>query len=107
MTVYVNGTLEVTYQYEVTQEQFNEACKLSNMYPQDYKNFTEEQWIKIRKHLKQIVIDDEYKIEYHNVHNYDTITVDEVVIDDDDSTTVLYEIEDNVDSVYINDQKKL
>ena len=57
--------------------------------------------------MKQLVIDNEYEIEYHNVHDYSTVTVDEVVVDDDSTTTVLFEIEDKVDSVYIDDQKKL
>ena len=107
MQIFVNGIVTVTFQYEVSQDYFNEACKLSNVYPQDYKKFLEDDWLRIRKHLKQLVEDNEYSIEYHNVHDYDTISVDEVVIEDKDCTTVLYEIEDKVDSVYINDEKKL
>lgn len=104
---YVNGTVTATYQFEVTKEQFDEACNWSNLNSEDYKNFSEDDWIKIRQHMKQLVIDNEYEIEYHNVHDYSTVTVDEVVADDDSTTTVLFEIEDKVDSVYIDDQKKL
>lgn len=103
--IIVNGLVTVTYSLEVSEANFAQACKESNLYPQDFKNFRESQWLRIRKHLLQLVIDNEYNLSYDNVHSYDSVSVDEVTLEDDDMTHVHYEIGDVVDSMSINDQK--
>jgi hypothetical protein len=52
-----------------------------------------------------LVIDNEYNLSYDNVHSYDSVSVDEVTLEDDDMTHVHYEIEDAVHEMSINDQK--
>jgi hypothetical protein len=52
-----------------------------------------------------LVIDNEYNLSYDDVHNYDSISVDELNLEDDDMTHVHYEIEDAVHEMRINDQK--
>ncbi len=103
--IIVNGLVTVTYSLEVSEANFAEACKKANLYPQDFKNFRENDWLKIRKHLLQLVIDNEYNLSYDDVHDYDSISVDELTLEDDDMTHVHYEIEDAVHEMRINDQK--
>jgi len=103
--IIVNGLVTVTYSFEVSEANFAQACKQANLYPQDFKNFRESQWLRIRKHLTQLVIDNEYNLSYDDVHNYDSISVDELTLEDDDMTHVHYEIEDAVHEMSINDQK--
>jgi hypothetical protein len=103
--IIVNGLVTVTYSFEVSEANFAQACKQANLYPQDFKNFRENDWLRIRKHLTQLVIDNEYNLSYDNVHSYDSISVDEVTLEDNDMTHVHYEIEDAVHEMSINDQK--
>jgi hypothetical protein len=64
--------------------------------------------VKIRKGFLLVCIDNELHLSYNDIHDYSRMSVDEVAVElNGDVTAVQYEIENKVDSVYINDERKI
>lgn len=106
MQTFVRGIVTVHFELEIDTDKFEEICEIFSLKAENHQSFTADDWVKIRKEFLDTCIDNELHLSYNDIHDYSTMSVDEVAIElNGDVTAVQYEIENKVDSVYINDEK--
>ncbi len=101
-TVVIRGIATMNFELTIEPDVFVAECSNLGLDANNFKSFTEDQWLMLRKALKDTVFDNESDIEFVELHNSESISVDEVTIQDDDISVVTYEIGDKVYSIEID-----
>jgi hypothetical protein len=108
MQTVVRGIVTVHFELEIDADIFEEICDDCSLKAENHQSFTADDWVKIRKGFLLVCIDNELHLSYNDIHDYSRMSVDEVAVElNGDVTAVQYEIENKVDSVYINDERKI
>ena len=108
MQTFVRGIVTVHFELEIDTDKFEEICEIFSLKAENHQSFTADDWVKIRKGFLLVCIDNELHLSYNDIHDYSRMSVDEVAVElNGDVTAVHYEVENVVDSVYINDERKI
>ena len=91
MELSIRGIVTSNFLLEIEEDVFNEACESLEFEPSQFKKFTPEQWVELRSVLIDKTYDFECNIDYQEIHDDHSVSVDEVHISDDDMTVVLFE----------------
>ena len=86
----------------IDSETFETVCDQVDLNAKDYRTFTEEQWLKVRKNLKDTTWDKQEDIEVVDLHDTERISVDEVTLQTNDISVITYEIGDKVYSIELD-----
>ena len=101
-TVMVRGIVMVNFEFEVDKDEFVALCKENNLDPNNVGKFSDSEWLSIRGGLGDIVSNDDSNIEYGDIYDHNTLSVDEVTVQTKDIITCVYEQGDAVHSVEIS-----
>ena len=101
-TVVVRGIATFNFELTLDSETFETVCDQVDLYAKDYRTFTEEQWLKVRKNLKDTTWDKQEDIEVVDLHDTERISVDEVTLQTNDISVITYEIGDKVYSIELD-----
>jgi len=102
MELSIRGILTANFELTIDKADFADACESVKLDPEQFKEFTFEQWETLRKALIQTTCDMEADIDYVEIHEANTVSVDEIHIDDTDKMTIVtYQQDGKVDSVDI------
>lgn len=100
-TVVLCGIVTVNFLLEIEPDTFKNVCEENNLDPKNVAKFTENDWLSIRSSLGDVVSNSEENIEYGEIYNHNTLSVDEVTVKTNDLITCLYEQGDAVHSIEI------
>lgn len=103
-TVVVRGIATFNFELLLDSDTFVSVCSELDLNAEDYRTFTEEQWLKVRKNLKDTTADYEENIVVVDLYDTSRISVDEVTLQNDlmDISVVTYEIGDKVHSIELD-----
>ena len=101
-TVVLRGIVMVNFELEIEPEAFKNVCEENNLDPKNVAKFTDNDWLSIRGYLGDVVSNTEENIEYGEIYNHNTLSVDEVTVQTNDIITCLYEQGDAVYSIEIS-----
>ena len=101
MELSIRGIVTSNFLLEIEENVFNEACESLEFEPSQFKKFTPEQWVELRSVLIDKTYDFECNIDYQEIHDDHSVSVDEVHISDDDMTVVLFEKDGKFHSIDI------
>lgn len=103
-TVVVRGIATFNFELMLDSDTFENVCNELDLNAEDYRTFTEEQWLKVRKNLKDTTFDNEERIEVVDLYDASRISVDEVTLQTDfnDISVITYEIGDKVHSIELD-----
>ena len=101
-TVVVRGIATFNFELTLDSETFETVCDQVDLNAKDYRTFTEEQWLKVRKNLKDTAWDKQEDIEVVDLHDTERISVDEVTLQTNDISVITYEIGDKVYSIELD-----
>ena len=101
-TVVVRGIATFNFELTLDSETFKTVCDQVDLNAKDYRTFTEEQWLKVRKNLKDTTWDKQEDIEVVDLHDTERISVDEVTLQTNDISVITYEIGDKVYSIELD-----
>ncbi len=101
-TVVVRGIATFNFELTLDSETFETVCDQVDFNAKDYRTFTEEQWLKVRKNLKDTTWDKQEDIEFVDLHDTERISVDEVTLQTNDISVITYEIGDKVYSIELD-----
>ena len=101
MELSIRGIVISNFLLEIEEDVFNEACESLEFEPSQFKKFTPEQWVELRSVLIDKTYDFECNIDYQEIHDDHSVSVDEVHISDDDMTVVLFEKDGKFHSIDI------
>ena len=101
-TVVVRGIATFNFELTLDSETFETVCDQVDLNVKDYRTFTEEQWLKVRKNLKDTTWDKQEDIEVVDLHDTERISVDEVTLQTNDISVITYEIGDKVYSIELD-----
>jgi hypothetical protein len=101
MELSIRGIVTSNFLLEIEEDVFNEACESLEFEPSQFKKFTPEQWVELRSVLIDKTYDFECNIDYQEIHDDHSVSVDEVHISDDDMTVVLFEKDGKFHSIDI------
>ena len=89
MELSIRGIVTSNFLLEIDEDVFNEACEFLEFEPSQFKKFTPEQWQELRSALIDKTYDLECNIDYQEIHDDHSVSVDEVHISDSDNMTVV------------------
>jgi len=103
-TVVVRGIATFNFELMLDSDTFENVCNELDLNAEDYRTFTEEQWLKVRKNLKDTTFDNEEHIEVVDLYDASRISVDELTLQTDfnDISVITYEIGDKVHSIELD-----
>ena len=101
MELSIRGIVTSNFLLEIEEDVFNEACESLEFEPSQFKKFTPEQWVELRSVLIDKTYDFECNIDYQEIHDDHSVSVDEVHISEDDMTVVLFEKDGKFHSIDI------
>ena len=101
MELSIRGIVTSNFLLEIEEDVFNEACESLEFEPSQFKKFTPEQWFELRSVLIDKTYYYECNIDYQEIHDDHSVSVDEVHISDDDMTVVLFEKDGKFHSIDI------
>ena len=101
MELSIRGIVTSNFLLEIEEDVFNEDCESLEFEPSQFKKFTPEQWVELRSVLIDKTYDFECNIDYQEIHDDHSVSVDEVHISDDDMTVVLFEKDGKFHSIDI------
>ena len=101
-TVMLRGVVMVNFELEVEPATFKNICEENNLDPNDVEKFTEKDWLSIRGSLGDLVSNSEEDIEYGDIFDHNSISVDEACVQTEDIITCTYEQGDAVYSIEIS-----
>ncbi len=102
MELSIRGILTANFELTIDEADFADACESVELDPEKFKKFTFAQWQKLRDALIDTTCNMESEIDYVEIHDANTVSVDEIHIDDTDNMTIVtYQHDGKVDSVDI------
>jgi hypothetical protein len=101
-TVVVRGIATFNFELTLDSDTFVNVCSELDLNAENYRTFTEEQWLKVRKNLKDTTWDNQENIEVVDLYDTSRISVDEVTLQTDEISVITYEIGDKVYSIELD-----
>lgn len=100
-TVVLRGIVTVNFELEIDTDEFAEICENNGLDPENINKFSKSDWLAIRSGLEAIVASDEQNIEYADIYEAGTISVDEASAqtDDGDIFSCYYNKDNSVHSI--------
>jgi hypothetical protein len=89
MELSLRGVAKVNFELEVNESDFKQACSSVGLDSANFKTFTPEEWNTLRTSLIQVVNDFASSNDFTELHDGNSVLLDEVHIDDAKNMTVL------------------
>ena len=100
-TVVLRGIVTVNFELEIDVDDFAEICENNGLDPENINKFSKSDWLAIRSDLNGIVPDNEPDIDYVDIYENGTVSVDEASVktDDGDIFSCYYNKDNSVHSI--------